>query len=399
MGPSILFDKSAIQSLTVDESVWLDQFYLAVISPVFFVETMADLRKSVRHGRSPESEVRIIADKTPCKSAMINVFHIELMNAELNGFDITMDQRPVVPGARPAETERGIEVHFEPQPELEAFNRWREEAFHEVEKITAENWRRHLLQLDVQSVAHQVAIALNPVGVKSYQDAIDLVDAYLGNPKNAVHICGLVESLFGPFNCQHESWFGYFKNQKNAVFGNVFPYCKHVLRVQLFYYVSTLASLESIDKRTNVVDLSYLYYSPFASIFVSDDKIHRRLSPFILQESQTFIEAKDLKADLAIMNDHFSSFPEEEKRMGLYKFATKPPLDESLLTYKMWDKYWFGWRKGQFRSYSKEEMEKMEKEMENFNPGSSIQDPARIQLKRNLERRRGSWTILPDDIG
>lgn len=50
MGPIALFDKSFLQSLTVDESVWFDHFFLPVVSPLFFVETLADLAKQRKDG-------------------------------------------------------------------------------------------------------------------------------------------------------------------------------------------------------------------------------------------------------------------------------------------------------------------------------------------------------------
>lgn len=37
-GPVIVFDKSTLESLSIDESVMLDNFYLSNITPVFFVE-------------------------------------------------------------------------------------------------------------------------------------------------------------------------------------------------------------------------------------------------------------------------------------------------------------------------------------------------------------------------
>jgi hypothetical protein len=43
LGPITIFDKSALQALSLDEAVWLDNFYLANITPLFLVETLADL--------------------------------------------------------------------------------------------------------------------------------------------------------------------------------------------------------------------------------------------------------------------------------------------------------------------------------------------------------------------
>jgi hypothetical protein len=71
MGPIALFDKSFLQSLTVDESVWFDHFFLAVVSPFFYVETLADLGKSLGGGRTPEDEVRIIAEKEKGSSPLL----------------------------------------------------------------------------------------------------------------------------------------------------------------------------------------------------------------------------------------------------------------------------------------------------------------------------------------
>jgi hypothetical protein len=38
VGPVPIFDKSALQALSLDEAVWFDNFYLANITPLFFVE-------------------------------------------------------------------------------------------------------------------------------------------------------------------------------------------------------------------------------------------------------------------------------------------------------------------------------------------------------------------------
>jgi hypothetical protein len=54
LGPILIFDKSFLQSLNVDEAVWLDNFFLTVITPLFFVETLADLEKEFHRGRTPE---------------------------------------------------------------------------------------------------------------------------------------------------------------------------------------------------------------------------------------------------------------------------------------------------------------------------------------------------------
>lgn len=60
MGPIALFDKSVLSSLSVDESVWFDNFFYTVVCPMFYFETLAELKKKTIR-RSPEEEVAIIA--------------------------------------------------------------------------------------------------------------------------------------------------------------------------------------------------------------------------------------------------------------------------------------------------------------------------------------------------
>ncbi|HEV2281989.1 MAG TPA: hypothetical protein VGX75_06330 [bacterium] len=65
VGPVLLFDKSTLEGLSVDESVWLDQFFFANITPLFFVETLADIEKEIKDGRTSEQVVGNLAEKTP----------------------------------------------------------------------------------------------------------------------------------------------------------------------------------------------------------------------------------------------------------------------------------------------------------------------------------------------
>src|SRR6266404_351017 len=64
-GLHLIFDKSAIQSFSVDETNWLDHFYTTVITPLFYAEVLADLEKQVSTGKTPEQVVGALAHKTP----------------------------------------------------------------------------------------------------------------------------------------------------------------------------------------------------------------------------------------------------------------------------------------------------------------------------------------------
>jgi len=74
--------------------VWLDNFFRTNITPLFFIEVLADLEKQVRAGRTPEEIVGNLAYKTPDVQASPNAHHGTLLSAELSGLDtIPMDGR------------------------------------------------------------------------------------------------------------------------------------------------------------------------------------------------------------------------------------------------------------------------------------------------------------------
>src|SRR2546426_6570059 len=118
MGPIIIFDKSALECLNPDEAVWLDTFYTTNITPLFFIETLADLEKEVRKGRSPEDIVGSLAYKTPDMSSRPSVYHATLLTAELSGAT-SVDMRhgrPIISGGQTLELEGKTGVIFQPSP-------------------------------------------------------------------------------------------------------------------------------------------------------------------------------------------------------------------------------------------------------------------------------------------
>jgi hypothetical protein len=123
MGPMIIFDKSTLQSLRIDEACWLDAFFLPVITPLFFVETLTDLQKQVARGRTPEQAVGNLADKTP-PNGCANVHQKTLCVSELLGeFTVEMGRRPIVGGGKSTVTSDHRGYFFSPSPEMQALSR------------------------------------------------------------------------------------------------------------------------------------------------------------------------------------------------------------------------------------------------------------------------------------
>ena len=54
--------------------------------------------------------------------------------------------------------------------------------------------------------------------------------------------------------------------------------------------------LISPDRPSNRTDMAYLYYLPFAMMFVSNDKLHKRTARLFLNAQQEFVSGDELKA-------------------------------------------------------------------------------------------------------
>src|SRR5689334_1569602 len=124
MGPITIFDKSALQALSLDEAVWFDAFFSANVVPMFYVETLADLEKEVSAGRTPEEVVGRLAEKTP-SDAYPNAHHRQLILAELAGNEITMTGQVIIgAGRRMTQPDGRYGVHVEEFHEESALQRW-----------------------------------------------------------------------------------------------------------------------------------------------------------------------------------------------------------------------------------------------------------------------------------
>ena len=173
MGPIALYDKSFLQGLRLDEAVLFDHFFYTNTSPIFFVETLADLAKDLQD-RTPEREVQIIAEKTPQLHGGPNMFHGELCLGSLLRNDVSMIGQIVVPPAPPVSARGQTGVVFKEPPEREAFSRWQDGQFTEVERRFAKVWREALAKLDFQVIAAR----LNEIGVdaKNFQSLEEASD-------------------------------------------------------------------------------------------------------------------------------------------------------------------------------------------------------------------------------
>jgi len=409
MGPLAIFDKSFLQSLNANEAALFDVLFRTNITPVFYLETLADLHKE-NSRRTPEAEVGIIASKTPSWGSCVNASHVTMCAGELMGHHVGMKQIPAIAGGRPVEVNGKKGLYFKPSREQVAFARWQDGRFHDVERSMAKEWREVVLK----------APKAEPVkGGIRFRDLAEVRTFTQG-------VIAHADSRWMVFNggieavdfSQEEMW-----RAVRLWFDRGFPpialhapYLDYVAQVDLFFAAAVSTGHISAERASNKIDSAYLYYLPFTQIFISGDNLHERMTPQFLQGKQKFVWGPDLKADLRRLVDVFKAHPDIE-RLGLAKVASMPPNDDTGLIAQLYDTYLPRWRTRQIEvppeaindnpKLHAEIMQQM-KAMETA-ARKPLRKPVRLAdydrenldmltMERRVAKRRGDWQFLPADL-
>lgn len=394
-GPILIFDKSALQGLSVNESVWLDTFFRSNITPIFWVETLADLSKELRSGskRTPEDIVGNMALKTPEFGAKLNCHHEKLVAGELlRGQNIdTRFGFPVIPTGLTVELEGKKGLVFHPTEEEEAFARWQNGEFLDLERTIAKQWRKALSQLDFDYYCRVFKKIIEPTKPRNIEQSKKIADSLIdANNQEDVFVMGmsLINMLPTYQNVVLQRW----KLAGCPRLRHYAPYFCYVMSVDLCFYIAMSSGIISGQRPSHKIDLSYLYYLPFCMVFCSEDKLHGQLVPPFMRDSQVFLKGSVLKEELSKLNAHYSSLPQEIKDQGTSVFAQHPPLVGDFLTSDLWDKFLPSWRDiVQNTSDGAKKLSMEEQASDTWNGLNSI------TIVRRVFAERGDWKRLPPE--
>jgi hypothetical protein len=411
-GPILIFDKSALQALSLDETNWLDNFFLTNITPLFVVETLADLEKEVGKGRTPEQVVGSLALRTPDMQATACAHHQKILGGDLYGQDIPLDGRIPRDFGKVVQLDGKKGVFFEKAPEEEALERWYNGEFLDVERQVAKQWRRDLCELDHEH-SYSFFQKWFPLGKpKNVAEAKTLADAYIdGSPQDGSLKFGL--TLLGVPASRISEILERWEKVGSPPLRQFAPYFRHVYGVDLFFNLAVAADqisrVRPKGKVDNKVDIAYLYYLPFCQVFVSNDNLHRRVVPLFLRDDQSFIVGDELKADLRKLDSHYSALPDDVKTSGFYNFAGEPPEDTSFLVTRLWDRHLPRWRqiKAEKEPRDKCRDKAIVAELNRLKTAAESSDPAErlpleemqfVHITHNPQRAKGKWVRYPPDV-
>lgn len=367
MGPSIIFDKSALQSMSRPALWQANSLFYTVIPDVLLHEILADLSLDGKNVE-PKERVVMLAKKISFHHACGSMHFRRLCVQDLLGNRIPMDRRPIVDAttAQRITTEDGkIGLIRDVQPENEALLRWGSSNFSKDDFDFAEKWRSELPAFDVVS---STELRNMHIGIRSIDDVTRHVDMILSAPENHLPILSTYMGFLGcgPATQRRVTFRWHIELPARQRLPAFAPYTTHCLRVYHLYYCAASHGLLPTKPNT-LIDLEYFYHTPFAQIFCSSDRLHKRMAPFVLGDDQSFVDGEQLKVELDALAEARKSDP-----------AVMP--GEGSLIHRLWTKHWQR-PPASNRPMSDEERERIGKEMK------PILEAIREQAKRQPSDR------------
>jgi hypothetical protein len=288
--------------------------------------------------------------------------------------------------------------------EEEAFDRWRNGQFLDLERQIASRWRKNLSGVDFTAIYNafqRYYLKGKPKDlsqVKTFADrVIDEAD------QEGSLIFGM--SLIGYPEDSRAVIVQRYRNVGKPPLRDFAPYFRYLYSVELFFNLAIAADLISKERPSNKIDLAYLYYLPFCHIFTSNDNLHERVVPVFLRKDQSFVKGTELKADLRKLDEHYSTLPDHVKAEGLHHFAKDPPTEGDFLVSRLYDTHRPGGRKekAERKELSKELQDALLQILNRIEKDSRSADPREritmaetdfIQITRQVHPKKGKWVRI-----
>jgi hypothetical protein len=228
-----------------------------------------------------------------------------------------------------------------PSPQNYAIMRWARATFTDGEHQAAGRFRAAAQAFNIVEFAGRLNSVTFPIA-RTVEEIPRRVDETLNDPTLGFQVLHwLVDKLRPLANSGAlipklrqqvaASW-----NRSAAPQWGAHPYARHCARALL-----TLLVGESVlsARPTNRIDVEYLLYLPFCHVFVSNDRLHRQLAPFLLADYQTFVPLDVFKADLKRASEARRNASTDMRRRLDRCFGSRPwPAPNSVL-WALWEKY------------------------------------------------------------
>lgn len=341
MSITLLFDKSAFHSFSYEEILQLHKYYRVNISPVLVMEVLGDLKKGVVDGALNTRKVIEFANKLSPFNSAVNTHYLELLEGDLSGHTVPMHYKPVVNTAELVQLANGMKGHqIHPSEERKAIDRWKNGEFREADEMLSKFWRESTTEKNLLINVKEQYIKNYPFleSLKSPEMILKVFDSQF--TEDAAHETAL-RNIIEEFSVSPECASQIFYRWETSTTKDIrtfAPYAIYCWRVRFLFYVLLRNGFVSTWP-TNWLDLEYCYYLPFSRVFLSNDKLHHQLVPYLLNPDQRYIKGQSMKEDLVKIKERkLTLSPLDQRRAD-----KEPPRDDSLLNYQIWHTMYADW--------------------------------------------------------
>lgn len=336
----IILDKSVVYGLSDTEVDSLDRYFFLIAPPILLAEILADLSK--------ETDQPTVATRIARHSYRISgnrgltLGYEFLLGNSLMGYEVPMDGRYVPAGETMARTKDGSIASFiETDREDRMIARWEQKDFTEQERTYATKWR-HTAERPISPKRYLAKIA--EAGLQFTRPTTDeelaaTVDSLLNDRRLQGKILNLLFVENGASQQQQIKIINRWFKSGTPMIREFAPYAFFCAKANFLWALRlTNPALFRPDKNDRK-DLEYCYYLPHCEMFASKDDKHKRLVPFLLQDTQTLVDAEELKADLRRLSEAWQHLSRDEQIKIKAERGNAPPEDEVSLVFRLWKKH------------------------------------------------------------
>jgi hypothetical protein len=166
---------------------------------------------------------------------------------------------PIVGRGIPLATADQKGILFKQAPEAEAFQRWEDGQFLEVERQFARLWRSALSHLNFEGAYREFRKLFGDTRPKTLGEVKSFVDHLMTDTARQSEMLAFALDLLGVPQELRTDVFRRWMAAGLPPLQTFAPYAAYVFTVDLFFYVALATDLISRERPSNKVDLAYLY--------------------------------------------------------------------------------------------------------------------------------------------
>jgi len=246
--------------------------------------------------------------------------------------------------------EDGSELMVSQIPQQQMWARWAANDFCTENEATASGWRAEIEATDLEAERKRWKPLADQIGSPSSLSAIvESVDRIMADSSaTAQHdLIQLALKIVRAGARDRISAMAYFIDVKmGKTIVEYAPFAAHVARTYMCFALGMACNLLG-TRRTNTIDLQYLFYAPFCRTFVSNDRLHRDLwRAGAVMSQASFVWGEDFRADLKVRNGRrmamtFEQWAEHRRIHGQW-----PERIEGSIISTLWEEHCPDWPRG-----------------------------------------------------